>query len=49
MTARAEGNPYFTPHLIPTVTISQFNLKQLLTEFNKRKYMGISNSKFSRN
>ena len=37
MTARAEGNPYFTPHLIPTVTISQFNLKQLLTEFNAKE------------
>lgn len=37
MTARAEGNPYFTPHLIPTVTVSQFNLKQLLTEFNAKE------------
>ena len=27
--ARTEGNPYFTSHLIPTINISQFNLKQL--------------------
>ena len=35
--ARAEGNPYFTPHLIPTVNISQFNLKQLVSEFNAKE------------
>lgn len=37
MTARAEGNPYFTPHLIPTINISQFNLKQLVSEFNAKE------------
>ena len=37
MTARAEGNPYFTPHLIPTINISQFNLKQLVRDFNAKE------------
>lgn len=35
--AREEGNPYFTPHLIPTINISQFNLKQLVSEFNAKE------------
>ena len=35
--ARTEGNPYFTSHLIPTINISQFNLKQLVSEFNAKE------------